>query len=327
VLPLSNGRVFVSTGYSSASNIAELFELDGSGTVVRTYDVRLLETPDEADSASLPVVKAVDSSTAFYDGWFYSATGSNSYLVSDSLPIAGVDSSDFYFYQVTPFPYQGGSCLDQGSQLTVSSYSPSLVYGGSATKNWETYDYFSTCSGFPPQLVGSAVGGGVVVLLMASPPYVDDSNDAYPGQHPTLAVVSTSGDTLYMGEAPDEGYSSVATNGTDVYLSLPQSSEIQVYSSTKGTYATYDIGTQASQLLFEDDHLFAISDNVIEVFDASMDLQKTIDFGPLTLASSADSFLQEPALQAPSFLVVGPGSYAALLVNATGYTSLVMGAY
>lgn len=327
ILPLSNGRVFVSTGYSSTSNLGELFELDGNGTVVRTYDVRVLQTTDGATSATLPVVKGVDSTSAFFDGWFYSATGPSAYLGSGSLPIAGAEGSDFYFYDVTPFPYQAGVCGDQGSQLVVSSYTPSLVYGGSATENWETYNYFSTCNGFPAQLVGSAVSGGVVVLLMASPPYVDDSNDAYPSTPPTLVVLSTFGKTLYMGQTPDDGYSSVATNGTEMYMSLPQSSEIQVYSTATNSYTTYNIGTQASQLLFEDNHLFAISAGVVEVFDASMDLQKTIDFGPMTLASFADSFLQEPALQAPSFLAVGPSSYAALLVNATGYTSLVTGTY
>ncbi len=327
VLPLSGGYVYVSTGYSSTSNLAELYELSPVGTVVQTYDVRLFQTPDGTTSAALPVVEAADSSYVFYDGWFYSASGPFAYISSDVLALAGVGPTDFYFYHVTPFPYEGGVCEGQGSQLTVSSYTPGPDYGGSATENWDAYNYFSACNGFPAQLVGSAVGGGVVVLLMASPPYVDDSSDAYPGTPPTLTILSTSGHTLYMGQAPDEGYSSVATNGTEVYLALPQSGEIQVYSLSQNTYTSYHVGTQASQLLFEDNHLFAFSDGMVQVFGASMNLEKTIDFAPLTLASTTDSFLQEPALQAPSFLPLGSSSYAALLVNATGYTSLLLGAY
>jgi hypothetical protein len=198
---------------------------------------------------------------------------------------------------------------------------------GSIGLNWEDYVRLSACSPFPQQLLGSAVGGGVIAVLLASPPYAVTSLEAYPGQDPSLTVVSSSGLTLYQGKAPENGYSAVATNGTDVYLALPQAGEVQVFSLLKNTYTTYSIGIQASQLLFEDDKLFAISSAAVKVFGPSMNLEKTIDLTPLSLASSSDSFVQEPALQAPSFLVLNATSYAALLVNASGYTSLVLGRY
>jgi hypothetical protein len=65
----------------------------------------------------------------------------------------------------------------------------------------------------------------------------------------------------------------------------------------------------------------------VKVFGPPMNLEKTIELAPLSLASSSDSFVQEPALQAPSFLVLNATSYAALLINATGFTSLVLGRY
>jgi hypothetical protein len=327
VLPLSNGDVYVSAGYGSTFNNAELFELSPNGAVIQTYSVRLFQTPDGPSSdPSLPVTKGDDSSYALYDGWFYSESGPFGGLVSDSFPLAGSDASNFYFYGISPVRDDNGVCQLVGNELVVYSYTPSPLFG-TVRLNWQDYMRLSTCNPYPQQLLGSAVEGGVLAVLLASPPYAVAALEGYPGQNAYLAVVSSSGATLYLGQAPENGYSAVATNGTDVYLALPQPGEVQVYSLAKNTYTTYSIGIQASQLLFEDGNLFAISSDAVKVFGPSMNLEKTIDLAPLSLASSSDSFVQEPALQAPSFLVLNATSYAALLVNATGFTSLVLGRY
>jgi hypothetical protein len=327
VLPLSNGDVYVSAGYGSTSNSAELFELGPAGTLIQTYSGRLLQTVSGvSDDPTVPVTKGADSSYALYDGWFYSESGPFAGLVSDSFPLVGSDASDFYFYTISTVRDYNGVCDLSGNEFIVYSYTPNPIYG-SVKLNWADYTRLTACSPYPQQLVGSAMGGGAIAVLLASPAYSVSTMEGYPGQNPFLTVVSDSGLTIYQGQAPENGYSAVATNGTDVYLALPQLSEVQVYSILKDNYTTYDIGIQASQLLFQDGDLFAISSDAVKVFGPSMNLEKTIELAPLSLASSSDSFVQEPALQAPSFLVLNATSYAALLINATGFTSLVLGRY
>jgi hypothetical protein len=327
VLPLSNGDVYVSAGYGSTSNVADLFELSASGAVIQTYSVRLFQTPDgPSGDSSLPVTKGEDASYALYDGWFYSDSGAFAGLVSDSFPLVGSDASNFYFYSISPVQDDNDVCQLPGNEFVVDSYAPSSSYGD-ARLNWQDYMRLSNCNPYPEQLVGSAMEGGVLAVLLASPPYAVTPVEGYPAQNPYLALVSSSGLTLHLGQTPENGYSSVATNGTDVYLALPQPGEVEVYSLPKNTYTTYNIGIQASQLLFEDGSLFAISSDAVKVFGPSMNLEKTIDLAPLSLASSSDSFVQEPSLQAPSFLVLNATSYAALLISATGFTSLIMGRY
>jgi hypothetical protein len=328
VLPLQNGDVYVSVGYQPGSNNAELFELSSDGTVMATYSVRLLETPSgPAGDPSFAVTKGDDASYAFYDGWFYSQSGPVASLASDASPLAGSDALDFYFYNVNPVPYEDGTCQPPGNELVVSSYTASPVYAGSLKMNWQSYLYFGTCNKYPEQLVSSAVYGGVAALLFASPAFAASPAEAYPAQNPYLAIVSSSGGDLYVGSAPDNGYTSVVTNGTEVYMALPQAEQIQVYSLHKGTYSTISIGMHASQLTFINDTLFAISNAEVKVFSSSMTLEKTIDFAPLSLASSANSDFQEPALDSPSFLILNATTYAVLLLNSTGYTSLALGRY
>jgi len=327
VLPLSNGDVYVSAGYGSTSNIAELFELSTSGSVVQTYSVRLLQTPVGVPSdPSLPVTKGEGSSYVLYDGWFYSKSGPYGGVTSDSFPYIGSNASDFYFYSISTVWDYNGSCQNGGNVLVVYSYTPNPLFGG-LVLNWAAYMGLSACSPYPQQLLGSATGGGVVAVLLATLPYAVIPLEVYPGVNPDLAVISGSGETLYVGKAPNTDYTSVATNGTDVYLALPQQDQVQVFSMPKDTYTTHDIGIQATQLLFGYGKLFAISRDEVKVFSPSMILEKTIALKPLSLASFSDSFLQEPALQAPSFLVLNATTYAALLVSATGSTSLVLGSY
>jgi hypothetical protein len=326
VMPLSNGYAYVSVGYASSANVADLFELSSAGSVMQTFPVRLFQTPDGgASDSALPVTKGQDSSYALYDGWFYPESGTPEGLTSDSFPLATSDASDFYFYAVSPVSDDNG-CPLSGNKLVLSSYSPES-YGFGSVLNWADYTSLGSCNLNPQQLIGSAIGGGAIAVLLASPAYSVSSYEQYPGQNPFLVVVSSSGVTLYGGQAPNNGYSAIATNGADIYLALPQAEQVQAYSLITGSYATYNIDMQASQLIFQDGHLFAISSDQVKVFDSSMHLEKTIELAPLSLVSYSDSFLQESALQAPSFLVLNATTYAALLVNATGFSSLVIGNY
>jgi hypothetical protein len=328
VLPLSGGDVYVSDGYGSTSNYAQLFELSARGSIIQDYTARLFQTTDGGSGySSAPVTKGLDASYVYYDGWFYSSSGPSEGLVSDSFPVAGTDASDFYFYQISPVSEGDGGCQLPGNELVIDSYTPQPLSSGGVRLNWQDYIRLSTCNAFPQQLIGSAEDDGLTVLLFASPPYAVFPQEAYSGQDPFLAVVTNSGLTLYEGQAPESGYASVAAGGADVYLSLPAQDEVQVYSLITDTYSTCNIGMRASQLLFEDGSLFAFSNDAVKVFGPSMNLEQTINLGPLSLASYSDSLTQEPALQNPSFLVLNATSYAALLVNATGFTTLVLGRY
>jgi len=328
ILPLSTGDVYVSTGYGSSSNAGNLFELSSGGSVLRTFPVRVFQTAGSSGpGTTLPVVKGLSSQYALYDGWLYSASGSSASLQSDSLPFAGSDSSDFYFYRVTPVPYVDGSCESAGTEVLVSSYLPSPSYPGGVEPGWNDYTYLGSCNRYPPQLVSSAVGNGVVATLFASAPYAASPSEAYPPENPYLVVVSTAGDTLFLGHAPSQAYTSLATNGTDIFLALPALGEVQDLSLAKNTYTTVNVGIPASRLLFVDGRLFAISSDTVKVFTASMILLATIDLAPLSLASWSDSFVQEQALTAPSFLVLNSTNYAALLDNGTAHVSLVLCSY
>jgi hypothetical protein len=88
---------------------------------------------------------------------------------------------------------------------------------------------------------------------------------------------------------------------------------------------TYNVGIPASGLIFDYGLLFAISQNEVRVYDASMNLVKTISLAPMALSSFSNYPDFVPALQAPSFLVLNSTTYAALAENATGYSSLVLG--
>lgn len=328
VLPLSNGDVYVSVGYGSTSNVGNLFEIDPSGNLMTSYSTRVFQTTDGSSGiGSEPVVKGEDSSYVLYDGWFYSESGPFTSLVSDAYPLAGTNGTSFYFYKITPTPYTDGTCQDPASEFLLRSYSIGPAFAGGVRQNWQSYDYFDTCNRFPQQLIGSSVNAGLVVTLFSSPPYAATSGETYPAENPYLYAISQDGVTLYGGQTPEAGYTSVATNGTSIYLALPATQQVQVYSLTKHSYATFNVGMPASELLFEHGTLLAIAPTGVEVFGPGMNLEKTIDFAPFSLASFSDSFLEEPALQSPSLCLVNATTYAALLVNSTGSPHLVMGTY
>lgn len=326
VMPVSGGIVFVSVGDYSQSDTATLFELGPGGSVVNTFAVRLYQTPEGGDVPStLSVSGGVDSSYAYYDGWFYSSSGQGGGLQSDLFPLLGTDSTDFYFYRVGADPYTDGTCTPGGNALVVTSYTPGASYAGGFTKNWSQGLFFGTCNRLPEQLVSSSTSGGFIAALFSSPSYAVSPGELYTEEGPYLDVLSQSGAVIYAGQAPSQGYSSIANDGTEVFLSLPALSQIQVLDSLTGVYTTYQVGVQASELLFAYGHLFAVSDGQVDVFDSSMTLQKTIDFSPLLIASPS---LSLPLLDVePAFLPVSPTAYAALVTNSTGSVGLVTDDY
>jgi hypothetical protein len=327
VMPISGGQVYVSVGYAAPSNAGSLYELGEDGHVATSFSVRVLDSPDgPSDVATQSVSRGVDSNYVYYDGWFYSAGGPTaSSSVSGGL-LAGTDASSFYLYS----PVGGstyGICQPWGNEMVFDSYSPSPSYPGVLQPNWTAFAYLGPCTRYDPQLLGASTGGGVLATLFAAPYFSDSPLQALPGYNPYIAVISASGQTLYDKEAPSNGYSAVATDGSDVYLALPQLDEVQVLSLSSQTVATHDVGIPASNLVCDYGLLFAISPSEVKVYDGSMVLVRTINLAPLTLASSSNSFPFEPALQAPSFLVLNSTSYAALADNATGYSTLILGNY
>ena len=165
------------------------------------------------------------------------------------------------------------------------------------------------------------------MALFADPYYGVSFYESYPGLDPFVVVISGSGAVEYEGVTRSAGCTSAVTDGSSVYLAVPQAREVQVLNVSSHAVATYPIGIAASNLLWEDGALFAISNDAVKVYDRSMDLEKTIDFGPLTFSSDSNSLPFETALHTPSFLILNGTTYAALLENATGYSRLVVGKY
>ena len=328
VMPISTGQVYVSVGYATTSNTAQLYELDSTGGVVASFPVRLLANPTgRQGSYEQPVTKGEDSDYAYYDGWFYSAAGPIGAISSDTSFLASADPSHFYFYTSSADPYYNDTCQASGDTVVIDSYTVGSIYPGGVTLNWVDYVPMGSCNAYPPQLLASDTGGGAFVALFADPYYGVSYYETYPGENPYIMVISDSGRVEFQGEAPSPGDSSVATDGSNVYLAEPQSEQVQVLDIATQAVTSYPVGIAASSLVWEDGSLFAISNSAVKVYDSSMDLVKTIDFAPLTFSSASNSLPFEGALKAPSFLVLNATNYAALVENSTGYSSLVVGRY
>jgi hypothetical protein len=196
---------------------------------------------------------------------------------------------------------------------------------------WATPVYFNVCDLYPGELIASSAGSGLVASLfsvtyLSQPSYF---GGPYQGSNPFLAVLSSSsGEILRSGSLDSNGYSSLATDGKRIYLSIPSSEQVEVLSASGGGTGTfYNVGIPASTLVWADNSLFAISDSQVKVYDSAMSLKKTLDFFPQTFYSLSNSKPMEQQMVQPSFLVLNSTSYLALLRNSTGYGSLVLGAY
>jgi hypothetical protein len=213
--------------------------------------------------------------------------------------------------------------------VELSSYTPNPLSQLSDLPNWSEDVYLATCGAYPPQLLAASAGSGIFVSLFAGNAYSDSPfQTQYSGHNPYLFILDTTGGILYSSSLPDDGYSSsIAEDGTNVYLALPQSDEVQSVSLPAQTVTTYDVGFPASHLLWSNGTLFAISANEVKVYSSGMDLLKTISFGSLSLASFSNAFTAEATLHSPSFIALNSTSYAALLENSTGYATMVIGKY
>jgi hypothetical protein len=325
VMPIGGGDVFVSVGYGYTSNSAQLYELGPTGGLIASYPVRLDQIVDESLSLQGPVSKGSDSSYALYDGWFYSAGGPVLSIPSDNLPFAASDSSDFYFYQSFGEGQSSGSCAGAGDDVKLYGYATNPP---NDNPTWTDTFYLATCNSYPPQLVAATAGNGLFVSLFSGNAFGEADLPQYSGGNPYLLVVNTAGSELYESSMPTNDYSSsIATDGSNVYLALPQSDQVQVVNVLDRSVTSYGIGFPASQLVWDYGSLFAVSGSEVKVYGSRMNLEKTISFAPLALASSSNAFLQEQSLHNPSFIALNSTSYAALLENSTGYATMVIGNY
>jgi len=341
VLPLSDGGVYVSDGYFGNQFSSNLYRLTSSGTSVGTYSMRLLrlynsievQYPDNDQPpyplGSQPVLKAEDGLYAYYDGWFFSSGGPSQMTIpADTFNLATSDGNQFYAYTTGVNP--GGFGCSQPRGNTAEIYAYSATAGGVQTQ-WATPVYFNVCDLYPGELIASSAGSGLVASLfsvtyLSQPTYF---GGPYQWSNPFLAVLSSSsGEILRSGSLDSNGYSSLATDGKRIYLSIPSSEQVEVLSASGGGTGTfYNVGIPASTLVWADNSLFAISDSQVKVYDSAMSLKKTLDFFPQTFYSLSNSKPMEQQMVQPSFLVLNSTSYLALLRNSTGYGSLVLGAY
>ena len=212
--------------------------------------------------------------------------------------------------------------------MTIYAYSA----GSQGVANpWSTPVYFNFCNLYPDDLLTSSAGSGVVAALFSNTYWTQPNyyGGPYQGSNPFLAVLSSSsGALLRSGILDSSGYTSLATDGADVFLSIPSSDEVEVLSSTgSGAGTFYSVGIPASTLVWADGSLFAISASQVNVYTPSMTLEKSIDFSPLSFYSLTNSKPLEEQMVQPSFMVLNSTSYLALLRNSTGYGDLVLGAY
>jgi len=340
VMPLSDGGVYVSDGYYGDQFTADLYDLQPSGSVQSTYSMRLfrLWTTVEVQypngglppwpAGSQPVEKGADSLYSYYDGWFFSSSGPSPVTVAgDSYELGGADSSQFYLMQIGANP--GTGCVDpRGNFVNIDAYSAGA---GGVADEWSSLVFLNTCNLYPDEPIASAAGSGVEAVLV-SQDYFSDPNyfgGPYTGADPFLAVVSSSTGQILRSSTMDEnGYSSIATDGSAVFLALPGSNQVEVVSATGGGGgALYNVGMAAARLEWADNSLFVISSSEVKVYSASMSLEKTIEFAPDSFYSLTNSKPMEPQMMSPSFLVLNSTSYVALLRNSTGFGSLVEGSY
>jgi len=341
VLPVSDGDVYVSDGYYGDQFTSNLFRLSSSGTSVSTYTMRLfrlyttveVQFPNNGQPpypvGSQPVQKGADGLYVYYDGWFLSSSGiSSTTLPADTFNLAGSDGSQFYVYTTSANPGGFGCTAPRGNEVSVYSYSATSQ---GVQEQWSTPVYFNACDEYPDELLASAAASGLVVSLFSQTYWTQPTyfGGPYPGSNPLLAVISSSSGTImWSGALDSNGYTSVATDGTRIYLSIPSSDEVEVLSASGGGTGTfYNIGIPASTLLWVGNSLFAVSDSQVKVYSSSLSLKKAIDFSPDSLYSLSNSKQLEPQMIQPSFLVLNATSYVALVRNSTGFGSLEVGAY
>ena len=341
VLPLSDGGVYVSDGYYGDQFTSGLFRLTSSGTSLASYSMRLLrlytsleiQYPDNDQApypmGSQPVQKGTDGTVAYYDGWFFSSSGlEQQTLPGDSFNLATSDATQFYMFTTAANPGGFGCSQPRGNEVTLYAYYASAQ---GAQNAWSSPVFFNMCDLYPDELIASSAGSGLFVSLFSETYWSQTTyyGGPYQGSSPLLAVLSSSsGTVLRSGSLDSSGYTGVATDGTNVFLAIPSTEQVEVVSATGSGGGTFhNIGIAASTLVWADNSLFAISANQVNVYDSSLNLKKAIDFSPYSFYSLSNSKPLETAMVRPSFTVLNSTSYLALLRNSTGYGSLVLGAY
>jgi len=350
VLPLSNGNVYLEDGYSGSPSAplstAVVMELSSSGALLNTYSMRLLrqdtwievQYPDNDAPpyplGSLPVQKAVDGLYAAYDGWFMSSSGlvTSPTYPSDTYNLATADSSQFYLFTTWTNPGGFGCSNPRGDGAQVYAYEADS--GGVAASRWTSTVYFNDCNLFPPYLISSTAGSGVVALLFGQTYYSQPNyfGGPYTGLNPYLVVLSSSsGSVLFSNYMDQPAYSasSMATDGTYVYLGMLGSNQIERVTISSGAKAFYATQVPPTSVLSAYGKVFAVGNNGFQAFDSSMNSLKVVQFATNSeLYSYGNPLPFEPGLHQPSLLVLNSTTYASVLRNpVTGLGTLQIGRY
>ncbi len=341
VLPLSDGSAYISDGYYGDQFTSTLFRVSSAGTPGTSYTMRLLrlyttvevQFPNNGQPpypvGSQPVQKGTDALYAYYDGWLMSSSGpSPTTIAADTYNLETSDASDFYLYEAGTNPGGFGCTNPHGNSVTIYAYSTTAQ---GVQQAWFDTVYLNTCDEYPNELVASTAGSGIVASIFSQTYWTQPTyyGGPYYGANPFLVVLSSSsGAVLRSGTLDSSGYTSVATDGSNLFLAIPSSDEVEVLSSSgAGSGTFYNVDIPASTLLWDDGSLFAVSSSQVNVYGPSMNLEKSIDFSPDTFYSLSSSKPLETQMVQPSFLVLNSTSYLALIRNSTGYGSLVLGSY
>ena len=349
VLPLSNGYVYIEDGYGASLmapvSAATVVELSPSGTLLNTYTMRLMrqytwieiQYPDNDippyPYGSFPVQKGADSLYAAYDGWFLSSSGiaTSPTYPPDSYNLATADSSKFYMF--TPGANPGGWGCTNPRGNTASFYAYEADQGSVGSAIWNTYVYLNDCNLFPPYLISSTAGSGVVVMLVGQSYYSQPNyfGGPYQGLNPYLVVLSAaSGSVLFSNYMDQPGYSSgMATDGTYVYLGLLGSNQIERVTISSGAKSFYSTQVPPTSVFSAYGRVFAVGSNGFQAFDSNMNSLKVVQFGTNSeLYSYGNPLPFELGLHQPSLVVLNSTAYASVLRNpVTGLGTLQIGRY
>ena len=349
VLPLSNGYVYLEDGYGPSLmapvSAANVLELSPSGTLLNSYTMRMMrqytwieiQYPDNDippyPYGSFPVQKGADGLYAAYDGWFLSSSGvvTSPTYPPDSYNLATADGSKFYMF--TPGANPGGWGCTNPRGNTASFYAYEADQGSVGSMNWNTYVYLNDCNLFPPYLISSTAGSGVVAMLVGQSYYSQPNyfGGPYQGLNPYLVVLSSaSGSVLFSNYMDQPGYSSsIATDGTYVYLGLLGSNQIERVTISSGVKSFYTTQVPPVSVFTSYGRIFAVGNNGFQAFDSSMNSLKVIQFGTNSeLYSYGNPLPFETGLRQPSLLVLNSTTYASLLRNpVTGLGTLLIGRY
>ncbi len=320
VLPLSDGHVFVSYGYAGSSYSSYLVELDPGGNVVNIETGRLLRSNPQGQIG--PVQRGSTSLYAIYDGIIFSSSGFVTSF-SDQFHLAATDATRFFTYTL--------SLTDTGYDMLLRRYQADP---NGVALAWENH-FSLPFNPYTESAEFSSYNNGLFATLLLDPLTTDPN---YPsliyGSNPYLVAAADSGQAMYFGAMDGNGYSSIASDGTFVYLALPALSQVEVVSLLSKTLSYYPLPFPPAHLMYYYGYLFVASDAVVDVTkvttnskDPSRPQLSIVNSLRLHLYSAANTLPFERALHTPSFVVLNATHYAVIVRNSSGFGSLSIGRF